>query len=122
MSDEFVLDGTPVSTKRPPSVVKDAFKAKNGDTNALRSEMEGYYREMNTLNGLDPMDVFQKLSAFSARASEIRALCFKVDSRQAQALRTQIVDPFLEECDRQFKIHSRLQAIRELEFRLVGQM
>lgn len=118
MDDEFVLDeGKPTITP-----VVAAFQAKSGDVNALRAEMDNYYREMNTLNGLDPMEVFQKLSAFSARASEIRAYCFRVESRQAQALRTQMVDPFLEECDRQFKIHSRLQAIRELEFRLVGSM
>lgn len=116
MSDEFVLDGG----TSPATPVLDAFRSKNNDVVRLRQEMEVYYTQMSQLVGMDPMEVFQTLSSFSARASEIRALCFKLDSRQAQSLRTQIVDPFLEECDRQFKIHSRLQAIRELEFRLVG--
>lgn len=86
----------------------------------LQAELLGYYAIMQKLNNMEPTEVFQKLSSFSARASEVRTMLVRVDSRRSTNFRTKEIDPFLTECDRQFKIHSRIQATREMEVRLLG--
>jgi hypothetical protein len=85
-----------------------------------RAELDAFYREMRKFESFDPHSVFMRLSAFSARASEMRAQLARDDSRRALALRTKEVEPFLDECDRQFKYHSRAQAVSDMEFRLSG--
>lgn len=85
-----------------------------------RIELAAYFSEMQDFQGMPPEDVFMRLSAFSARASEIRFHITQTENRRHQAFRTQCVDPFLDECDRQFKIHSRIQSTREMEFRISG--
>lgn len=85
-----------------------------------RAELAEYYADLKTLNEKDPVSAFQTLSSLSARVSELRAQCMDMDGVKANSFRTRYVDPFLEECDRQFKIHSRIHAIREMEFKLSG--
>lgn len=86
---------------------------------AIRHEIDGYYRRLRRLNQMDPAEVFQSLSAISARMSEIRTRLIRVEGRKPAKLRTSEVDPLLEEVDRQFKFHSRLQATREMEASLI---
>jgi hypothetical protein len=69
---------------------------------------------------MDSVEVMQTISSVSARLCEIRAYLYQVDSRRSQALRIREVDPLIEECDRQFKIHSRIQSIKEVEYKLSG--
>lgn len=85
-----------------------------------RQELGGYFAEMQEFQNMAPDDVFLRLSAFSARASEIRYEITQTDNRRHQSFRTQGIDPFLEECDRQFRIHSRIQSVRDMEFKLSG--
>lgn len=85
-----------------------------------KAEIATYYHSMKTLSDMDPTDCFIHLSQYSARASEMRSqLVFNEGKREA-TFRIKIIDPFIEECDRQFKIHSRIQAIREMDARLAG--
>jgi len=86
----------------------------------FREEILDYYKEMRRFNDMDGTEVFQSLSAFSARASEIREYLTHFDTKRNQSFRIKAVDPFLDECDRQFKIHSRIQAVRDMEVRLAG--
>jgi len=85
-----------------------------------REELHGYFAAMRQFNVMDAVDVFEHLSAFSARASEIRNLCMEMDSRRNNNFRIREIDPFIEECDRQFKIHSRILSVKEVEARLAG--
>lgn len=85
-----------------------------------REELDGYYELMQEFCALDPHTVFMRLSAMSARASEMRSRLARDDSRRALTLRTREVEPFLDECDRQFKVHSRALTITELEFKMSG--
>lgn len=111
-------------------VTPDPDKAKRTDSKAQptsrtnvqvwREEIFGYYEVMKTFNDMDPSDVFRSLSAYSARASEIRAHIGEKESRTEAAFRIRVIDPFLEECDRQFKIHSRTLATDEMMARLAG--
>lgn len=85
-----------------------------------RVELDDYYETMRKFQAIEINDIFMALSAFSARASEIRSLLVRDQSRAANGFRTQEIDPFLAEVDRQFKVWSRIQAINELEVRLSG--
>lgn len=107
--------GSPTNAAPPirPQVVNDPL-----DT--LRDEVLSYYAEMREFGAMDVVDVFLSLSAWSARVGELRAYIVMRDDRKANALRTKILDPFLEQVDFQFKVHSRIQAVREMEARLAG--
>ena len=89
---------------------------------AIRDELDEYYRGMKALQASEPDQIFLKLAAWSARVSEIRVTLVRSQTRSKQALRTQEVDPFLEEIDRQFKFFSRYQSVREMDFKIVGKL
>jgi hypothetical protein len=68
----------------------------------------------------DPSDVLADLSAISGRLAEMRAQLYRDNSQRCQSLRTREVDPLREECELQFKIHSRRIALLEWELRMSG--
>jgi hypothetical protein len=112
MGETLVLSGgVPVShTPDPQKTLLENF----------RDEIFEYYRVMKEFNDMEASEVFRALSAFSARASEVRAVLMQMASKRGDALRLRLIDPFLDECDRQFKVHSRLVAIQEADMRLAG--
>jgi hypothetical protein len=67
-----------------------------------------------------PDEIFVRLAGMSARLSEIRFQVVRSDQRVLQAFRTREIDPFLEEVDRQFKIFSRIQTVKEWELKMAG--
>ncbi len=85
-----------------------------------KTEIAESYVTMQEFNTMDPVSVFQNLSQFSARASEMRSRIGTTASKDWQNFRIRIIDPFIEECDRQFKLHSRITAIQEMDARLAG--
>ena len=95
-------------------------QADKDDIATYQEELLGYYAIMREFDAMEPDHVFGALSAMSARMSEIRTLLVRRESRRASHFRTQEVDKFLEECDRQFKYHSRIQATRDFDLRMTG--
>lgn len=87
---------------------------------ALRSELDSFWTTVRKFQYMDVTEVLLALSAFSARAAEIRSNVMRSESRKLNAFRTREIDPFLDHCDFQFRIHSRLQSIREMEFKMSG--
>jgi hypothetical protein len=87
---------------------------------AARAVLDQFHAKMREFESLDITEILMSLAAFSAWASELRGQCQRYDTRRLQSFRTRELDPFLEELDRQFKVWSRYQAVRELEFRLSG--
>lgn len=83
----------------------------------LRQEIDGYYSEMGTFDEDSPAIVFRKLAAMTARASFIRTRVVRAEAqnRAFTAFRTKELDPFLSECDRQFKVWSRYVSVLNLE-------
>ena len=114
---DFTLDGD--SPVREAAGVAEHERQRDWIT-SFQGELDQYYAEMQDLCVMDPVEVFMKLSAFSARVSEMRSQLVRVDSRRSSSFRTKEVEPFLDECDRQFKIHSRIQAFREMELKMMG--
>lgn len=86
---------------------------------AVRTEIDEFFADMRRFNEMEPDEVLQKLSSFVARAGELRSRLVRSGSNRMQALRTQEIEPFLELCDTQFKIHSRLIAVRQQDLDLV---
>lgn len=90
----------------------------SGWINEIQDELDDYFREMKEFSGAEPDQVFLKLAAWSARASEIRSALVRQENRRAQAFRTREIDPFLDELDRQFRIHSRVVTIRQQDWEM----
>jgi hypothetical protein len=86
----------------------------------MRVEIDGYHRQLRGLNAMDTVEILQTLSAISARVSELRVQMNRRPDRMATALRTKELDPLHEEVERQFKFHSRLLSVREMEARTAG--
>lgn len=84
----------------------------------LRFELDGYYSEMLRFRDMEPDEIFMRLSAYSARASYIRSDIMRAQNRTLTAFRTGEIDPFLTECDRQFKVWSRVFAVTSLDWNL----
>lgn len=87
-----------------------------------RDELDGYYKRMHGFPELDPSEIFRELAAFSARASELRSYCVRMSSRMANTFRTQEIDFFLQEVDRQFRSWSRVVTVRGQEIALTGSL
>lgn len=106
----------PARTAVRPAVRPDVV---DGDPYAsARAELAQYRAEMCELGSMEPRDVFMHLSSWHARAAVIRASTYESESRRASAFRSHEVDPFLDACDFQFRLWSRIQATTETEVRL----
>jgi hypothetical protein len=80
-----------------------------------RGEIDDYMVLVRKLRSLPPDEVFLELSGITARLTELRLMCVRSESRRLAALRTREIDPLIEECERQFRFHSRIQACRTME-------
>jgi hypothetical protein len=69
---------------------------------------------------MEPDQIMVTLAGISARVIEIRANLVRREDRISQKLRTMEVEPLVDECDRQFKLWSRIQSIRELDWKMSG--
>lgn len=96
------------------------FSSPTPSVEGWKVEIGEYYSAMQDFKQMDPTEVFLCLSAFSARACEIRFLAMQSESRRGQVFRSQIVDPFIDACDFQFRLFSRIQAVRDMEFKMSG--
>lgn len=74
----------------------------------LRKELDGYYQIMKLFNTGDARENLMYLSSFTSRMSEARSHIIREGGKTLQEFRTKELDPFISECDRQFKIWSRL--------------
>lgn len=113
----FHLEESPADRFMELDVPRDPKKSQ---IDQWKDELIVYFQVMKDFRNMDAEEIFLSLSAFSARASEMRSMLVRDTSKRSQSFRTQEVDPFIEECDRQFKFHSRAQAIREMEVRIAG--
>lgn len=83
-----------------------------------RSEMDSAYVKMRNFPQAESDEIFKDLAGFTARFSHIRSQIVRVESRNWQNFRTKEVDPFLDECDRQFKIWSRVFSVKTLDWEM----
>ena len=83
-----------------------------------KNEIFSFLEEMETLHREDDEEIFMKLSSWSARASHIRSFLILDSSRSYQSFRTGIIDPFIQECDRQFKVLSRALSVKQMQWEM----
>lgn len=83
-----------------------------------RRELDGYYKEMVSFSEVEPDEIFRSLSAWTARASYMRSQIVRIDSKAWVKFRTQEIDPFISECDRQFRVWSRVFAVQSLDWNM----
>jgi hypothetical protein len=108
MTDDFVLkDGH--SDTAPVSGLKK-----------IQDEIDSYMEEMQKFQQMEPSEVFLSLSAWSARATELKIQLSRTEGQKSRKLLVNEIEPFLSECERQFRYHSRFHATRDMEFRLSG--
>lgn len=105
---ESAAEERPFDEQRPRANDDDVLPS-------MRAELDQSYAAMREFDAGDVVDIFMHLAAFSARASELRTRIVRVDNRRLNAFRSRELDPFLEEVDRQFKVWSRIQAVRQME-------
>jgi hypothetical protein len=81
-----------------------------GTKEEIQEELDGIARSIRTFHLKQPDQVMRESGAYSARLTELRVLLHRVEStdRQYTRVRTQQVERWLDEIDRQFKIASRL--------------
>lgn len=108
-----------VEESTPKGVVEISRRPQMSGIEALREEMDGYLEEMGGFHYMTPDEVFRLLSAWTARATELRIQLNRSDNQRANSFRTKEIEPFLEECERQFKFHSRIQATHEMDLKMV---
>lgn len=99
----------PVRTARPTATFDDTMKG-------WQAELDSYYILMVEFAKMQPDEIFRHLSAFSARMNFIRTKIVRTDNKRWTNFRTKEIEPFLSECDRQFKIWSRSLSSYSLEF------
>jgi hypothetical protein len=115
----FTLEPAPETVTRAPHRVT-APRSEADVVEAIRAELATYLHDMSAFTGSEPDLVLQRLSAISARATEIRIHLSRSDSRLASKIRVSEIEPLIEECDRQFRIFSRLFSMREFDLKLSG--
>ena len=89
------------------------------DLVGLRKEMDDFYDIMALFQHSDPSENLMHLYAFTARMSYERAKIIRYGTDRSDAnFRTKELDPFISECDRQFKIWSRLITVHQMDWEL----
>lgn len=88
------------------------------EVDVWRNELDEYYSVFRAFPTMSHDEILVRLASYSARASEIRSTLVRNENRAYTAFRTKEIDPFLTECDRQFKIWSRILSVRSFEFEL----
>ena len=110
------LQESPVKVSMPPpKVVQGEDRSKVG---GWRAEIDAFYETMQHFNNADMSEILGHLSSFSARMSAVRSQIVRSESRMMNNFRTKEIDPFLEECDRQYKIWSRQLTVLQNEWEM----
>ena len=81
-------------------------------------ELQGYLAEMRDWNPELVQDALSRLASMNARAAEMRHRLHGTNSHRARSFREGQLRDFFDVCDFQFKVYSRLQAVRQSEYDL----
>jgi hypothetical protein len=117
-------DGSvPVRQGIAPQGLDTSTKYKNiGSIDDVRGEIDDAHNDMRGFYLQDPDEVMRAVSGHLARLAEISKEIRRIEisARQWKAIRTNEVDPTMKDLMEQFQIHSRLQSVREMDFRVSG--
>jgi len=88
------------------------------DLTAWREEIDAYFEIMRSFEQYGMDEILKALSAMTSRASQIRSNVMRSEDRRTQSFRTRELDPFIAECDRQFKVWSRMLSIHSMDWEM----
>ena len=71
---------------------------------------------MREFSNEDLTEILGAIAAMAAYAAELRGKVVRSESMRLKAFRTRELDPFLDQCEFQFKVWSRYQSVRTLEW------
>lgn len=93
-----------------------------GSIDSVRGEIDDAFADMKTFLNLEPDQIMRMCGGHSARLSEIRVQIQRIEviHRQWKPIRTNEVEPAIEELKNQFSVASRLHSVRELDFKMAG--
>lgn len=107
--------------EKPKTMVQQSYTIDNSTSTksiqltSWRKEIDEFYEDLMNLNDLQPDQVFERISAYSARVSYIRSQISRSETKSWANFRIKEVDHFLRECEFQFKVHSRLLSVKNFE-------
>lgn len=103
-----------------PVNLQQVFPEVGGSMESIRQEVDDAFADMKTFMTREPDEIMRICSGHSARLSEIRVRIQRIEDfhRQWKPVRVREVEPTLDELERQFTIASRLQSVRELDYRM----
>lgn len=97
---------------------RDPLSKNRFTVEGMRRELDEFYGDMCSFTPEDP-DIFVKLAGFTARASFLRSQIMRMpENRLMTNFRTKELDPFIDECDRQFRTWSRNFAVLTQEWEM----
>ncbi len=93
-----------------------------GTREQIQNELDGIAAAIRMFHLKQPDQVMRECGAYGARLTELIVLLHRVESldRQYTRVRTQQVQTWLSELDRQFKIASRLVEVQRQDIALMG--
>jgi hypothetical protein len=101
-----LTDENPIIPKKGSLTIQD-----------FRNELDDFYKEIALFYQMDSVAILQRIAAYTARMSYVRALIMRQrEVRELTNFRIKELDPFLEEVDRQFRVWSRIVTIQQREF------
>lgn len=93
-----------------------------GTREEIEKELDLIAAAIRTFYRKQPDQVMRECSGYTARLTELAVLLHRVEAgnRQYVRIRTQQVERFIAECERQFKAASRLVEIQRQDLQLMG--
>lgn len=113
----FTLEPTAAGVQQQtaaPEVVALRAAGQLGGREQVQAELDYILDQIRQFWELQPDQVMAACAAFTARLTELEVLLHRVEvrDRQYKQIRTLQVQKILDECERQFKIASRLVEVR----------
>lgn len=104
----------PTLTERNPVV--------GASISEVRTEVDDAFADMKTFIGRQPDEIMRIARGHSARLSELRVLIIRVEDQfpQWRAVRTREIESALDELRDQFLCASRLESVRDLDWKMEG--
>ncbi len=95
-----------------------------GTRQQIQDELDDIAAAVRAFHTQQPDQVMKQVAAYGARLTELCVLLHRVESldRQYTRVRTQQVERWLAELDRQFKVASRLVEVQRQDLALLGGM
>lgn len=128
MPKSVILHSVPDDDPPDPATFTDiaplGFPGHLGTRQEIEDELDGIAVAMRTFHVKQPDQVMREVAAYTARLTELCVLLHRVEAldRQYTRIRTQQVERFLAELERQYRIASRLVEVQRQDLNMLGGM